>query len=413
MGCYLAESTSAVAVADESVLNAEFVDAFPSKVFDLAEIDEVNQVLASAFRMDTISDYSADAIPVIPCKWETSDENDDNRFYQRVVFYNLINDRALLTDRFERLFEEARCRLPRTGYEDVNWVSMEKKMLKAPRVAHRYNRNKINKINGNQRKGNADNRQSFVYKHQHLVKSRLTNGLRTTQAYDFYIVYAVPIMIYRLKRNVVAPPPEGTFYANMKSSFEGFILNPISPNYTIYVVHPGTTYLTVSLQKTCYAILRTTESLFLQLNAMMEIYSAFDPANAFTPKSDAELEALTRSNTLKKKRGRPAKSLDALYWYKPSAYTATPTDITKNPPQLTGDSFRSPPSASTTDNVQKTQTEPQPQRKQPSPKKKIHLSDIFPDFPLSPPNDIRLSQEVDDIVKWIDDRNPNFEMPVA
>lgn len=298
----------------ESLSEAEIVDAFPSMIFD--DLCEARQILTISTSMQSLKTSKNDVVPVIPFLKDYSYDNNNTRFYQRVVFYNLIQDRTLLFDRFDRLYDRASIRLPRTGYEDIDWSALENKLIKDPRLTHRYFRSKTNKTDGLNRKGNVDNRQSFVYRNHHLVKTHLTNGVRTTHVYDLYIIFNVPILIYR--QNTGYPSPEGSFYANTRRLFDAYLLDSTNSEYTIYAVVPGTTYLTISLQKTCYSIVRVNERVFSELQKMYLIFDAFDPNNFFRPKSQAELDKITQANCIKRKRGRPAKSLDKMYWYKNS-----------------------------------------------------------------------------------------------
>lgn len=303
--------------------DAEIVDAFPSKIFE--DISEVRQILTISTSMQALKTAKNDVVPVIPFLKEYCYDNDNTRLYQRVVFYNLIQDRTLLYDRFDRLYDRAGIRLPRTGFEDIDWSALERKMTKDPRLTHRYFRSKTNKTDGLNRKGNVDNRQSFVYRNHHLVKTHLTNGVRTTHVYDLYIIFNVPILIYRQTSGY--PNAEGSFYANMRRFFEAYLLDSTG-GYTIYAVVPGTTYLTISLQKTCYSIVRVTERVFSELQKVYTILDAFDSNHIFRPKSQAELDQITQVNCIKRKRGRPAKSLDKIYWYKescPTTSTAAPS----------------------------------------------------------------------------------------
>lgn len=312
-------SVAAVTLADD-----EIVDAFPSKIFHVNELYDVQQLMDHSTCMEFMKLSKAFVIPVIPFKKTYSLEEDSNRVYTRVVFYNLIEDRSLLSDRFDRLYDGACIRLPRTGYEDVDWSAIENKLMKNPRLTHRSFRSKTNKTDGLNRKGNADNRQSFVHLNQHLVKTYVTNGVRTTHVYDIYILYNIPILMYR---QTSGPPlAEGSFYANTRNMFDAYLLSPIGSAYTIYVVEPGTTYLTISLQKSCYAIIRATEEVLIELQKTYVFLKAFDPNNLFRPKSQAELDRMTQvNNCMKRKRGRPAKSLDKMYWYKDSVPTTTCT----------------------------------------------------------------------------------------
>lgn len=315
--------------AADCLSETEIVDAFPSMIFD--DLCEVRQILTISTSMQSLKTSKNDVVPVIPFLKEYCYDNDNTRFYQRVVFYNLIQDRNLLFDRFDRLYDRASIRLPRTGHEEIDWSALENKLTKDPRLTHRCFRSKTNKTDGLNRKGNVDNRQSFVYRNHHLVKTHLTNGVRTTQVYDLYIIFNVPILIYR--QNSGCPSPEGSFYANTRRLFDAYLLDSAGSGYTIYAVVPGTTYLTISLQKTCYSIVRVTERVFSELQKQYIILDAFDSNNLFKPKSQAELDKITQANCIKRKRGRPAKSLDKMYWYKNSPPTqnqyfviAPPTD---------------------------------------------------------------------------------------
>lgn len=313
------ESSSAAASA---LADDEIVDAFPSKIFDASELYDVQQLMDHATSMEYMKLSKAFVIPVIPFKKEYSDDEDSNRVYMRVVFYNLIADRNLLSDRFDRLYDCACIRLPRTGYEDVDWSAIDNKLMKNPRLTHRSFRPKTNKTDGLNRKGNADNRQSFVHLNQHLVKTYVTNGVRTTHVYDLYILYNVPILMYRQTSG--APLAEGSFYANTRNLFEAYLLSPTNSPYTIYAVLPDTTYLTISLQKSCYAIVRVTEEVLIELQKEYAILLAFHPNNIFRPKSQAELDKMTQINSCtKRKRGRHTKSLDKMYWYKDSSVPTT------------------------------------------------------------------------------------------
>lgn len=306
--------------ASDALTDTEVVDAFPSMIFD--DLCDARQILALSTSMEYMKSRKVDVIPVIPFLKDYSYENDNTKFYQRVVFYNLIQDRNLLFDRFDRLYDGAGVRLPRTGYEDIDWSSLENKLTKDPRLTHRYFRTKTNKTDGLNRKGNVDNRQSFVYRNHHLVKTHLTNGVRTTHVYDLYIIFNVPILIYR---QIAGPSnPEGSFYANTRRFFEPYLLDSTASSYTIYAVRPKTTYLTLSLQKTCYAIVRVTERVFAELQKEYSFFDAFDPNFFFRPKSQEELDRITRANCIKRKRGRPAKSLDKMYWYKESCPSPPP-----------------------------------------------------------------------------------------
>lgn len=300
----------------------EYVDAFPDRIFAADELIELNEALRSALTMKTLYSRKADAVPVIPCKLE-SDEDDDRSTY-KIAFFNLIQDRHMLTAQFERLYQEACTLLPRTGLEDVDWSHVDNRMMKLPKVGHRFrNWSKVNKTDGKHRKKNADIRQSFIYRHQHLVKKHLTNGVRNTMtAIHLYLVYSVPILIYRMKDGCsinVRSSADGTFYPSTKNSFEPFLLTPVvGRKCTVFAVPMGNKYLTLSLQKTCYAIFRVAPTAFMEIQENHDIYDAFDPINAFRPKTAEEIQRLlaTHEPTPKRKRGRPPKSLDSIYWYK-------------------------------------------------------------------------------------------------
>lgn len=318
--------------AADGLSETEIVDAFPSMIFD--DLCEVRQILTISTSMQSLKTSKNDVVPVIPFLKDYSYDNDNTRFYQRVVFYNLIQDRTLLFDRFDRLYDRASIRLPRTGHEDIDWSALENKLTKDPRLTHRCFRSKTNKTDGLNRKGNVDNRQSFVYRNHHLVKTHLTNGVRTTSVYDLYIIFNIPILIYR--QNSGYQSPEGSFYANTRRLFDAYLLDSTGSGYTIYGVVPGTTYLTISLQKTCYSIVRVTERVFSELQKQYLILDAFDSNNVFRPKSQAELDKITQINCIKRKRGRPAKSLDKMYWYRNSPPVQYLVDASPTDPAIAG-----------------------------------------------------------------------------
>ena len=308
----MSQSDYSCSSSDEAeISDLMYVDAFPSKIFDQCEFSDFAQTFLWSSTIESLKESKMDAIPVIPFKMRYDDEN---KSIQRVVFQNLAIDKRLLRDRFDRLYDDACVRNTLTGHMDVDWDHVNRKLLKNPRLTHRFARSTTNKVDGKKRKGHADNRQSFVLRQTFLVKQHVTTGARTTgpNEYHLYQLQRVPLMLYMQMKGIQAP--EASFYPADRENFKPFLLKP-DRGVDAYFVQPSTTYISISLQKTCYSVTRVTSSLFTELiNRHYTFRPAFSEENDFKALPRAELDRM-KSNVPKRKRGRPAKSLDSIYWY--------------------------------------------------------------------------------------------------
>ena len=335
-------SPSSSSSSSSSEEECQYVYTFPSTVFEAKDLPELQEMLIWSSSADSMKTQRADAVPVIPFKMECSLEEDKNRIYQRVMFLNLAEDRAALWDRFDRLLDSASLPPhPRTGREDVDWHSLDKRMSKPPRLSHRVCRPRTNKTDGLKRKGNADDRLSFVYRHVFLVKQQVTLGAQTTGAdeYHLYQIYRVPLMLYlQISGNRVR---DGSFYPGDRKHFKPFLLKPGS----VFYVKPDHTYICVSLQKTLFTLTRLTSEAFTELQKIYTLLDAFSTDNVFTALPPSELDHIIVERT-KKKRGRPAKSLDKIYWI-------TEKTIKKKKRSVSADSAPPPPIQPTGEETEK------------------------------------------------------------
>ena len=333
---------------DTATASAGIVDTFPSRIFDYPkDLEEFVRLFLWSNRSESVKQAKDEAVPVIPFK---ADER------SRVTFLNLSPDATLLSDRFDRLYDDARTPLL-VPQQEPDWARVDRKLMKHPRLSHRFatKKNTRNRSDGTMRKGHVDERQSFVVRHAFLAKGRTTPGARTTGPEEYHLLQThndVSPLLYLFDRQQKARGiviSEGSFHPADQRYFRAYLPNPSAAD--AFFIGPDTTYVLLTLQKTCYAMTRVTSSLFENLQQSFTFQDAFSEENASRaaflgkqqpPKPILLMPSPAQTNNNRKRKwdssssssNTSPKSLDRLFWRPVAASTTEKLPQLENPSEI-------------------------------------------------------------------------------